>query len=720
MEPARADQPADEQVFSFDLSQYIRAIRKFAWAVLAVVAVAVALAVLYTSRQPKIYEAKASLLLEPRLPDLLGQGDDIMTATASGGLEYYKQQLQILQSNMLVQKTVEQNQLQLKLLTDQERAGLKLDEQVDLATRRLQLDLKVTYPQLDRIMYVAIRNEDPALSAEIANQHVSTYVAYTKNLLSLDTTQASTALSAEFLKAEEDIRKADGDLYGFQKDNDLFAGSLEDRQSLVSANISSFTSKANEARAQRIELGIRLERMKRLPLENFLDSPILMMGESPSFDALRAQYYTERATFLQLEKEVGPKSFEYQKQKANVDNLYAALQSEAKRILGGLTERYENAMATERALDNEVTRYKKEALELGPKIVKFNELARNRKSVEDRYNILRNRLSTSELTGSMNKSTQTSYAKPLDKARVPTIPVSPSLRINIMVAGSLALALALGLVILIVFLDRSIKTAADAQQAAGVPVLGVVPAIKESATLEDRARDMYVHTHPSSPVAECCRSLRTNILFSSADRRLKTIIVSSPNPREGKTTVVMYLGTTMAQSGQRVLIVDTDMRRPRLHVSTGVSRQHGISDLILGAQNYDDVIKATDVPNLFVLPCGPLPPNPAELLMTKRFEAVLAELATRFDRVILDSPPLGAVTDAVVLSKVADGVILVARARKTLRDELKRASKQVRDVGGTIFGLIVNELEERSGGYSYYAYQYGYNAKDPEAAPAES
>jgi len=321
----------------------------------------------------------------------------------------------------------------------------------------------------------------------------------------------------------------------------------------------------------------------------------------------------------------------------------------------------------------------------------------------------------------MNKTTQTSYAKPLDKARVPTVAVSPSLRVNMMVAGSLALTLGLGFVILIVFLDRSIKTTADAQLAGGTSVLGVVPALKEAGSIDDHARDMYVHTHPNSPVAECCRSLRTNILFSSADKRLKTIIVSSPNPREGKTTVVMYLGTTMAQSGQRVLLIDTDMRRPRLHVSTGVSRQHGISDLILGAQNYDDVIKATEVPNLFVLPCGPLPPNPAELLMTKRFEAVLAELATRFDRVILDSPPLGAVTDAVVLSKIADGVILVARSRKTLREELRRAAKQIRDVKGQIFGLILNELDDRgSGGYSYYSYHYGYNPKDPEATPVKS
>jgi polysaccharide biosynthesis transport protein len=174
----------------------------------------------------------------------------------------------------------------------------------------------------------------------------------------------------------------------------------------------------------------------------------------------------------------------------------------------------------------------------------------------------------------------------------------------------------------------------------------------------------------------------------------------------------MYLGTTMAQSGQKVLIVDTDMRRPRLHLACGVPRQHGISDLILGSQNFDEVIKATEVPNLFVLPCGPLPPNPAELLMTKRFEAVLAELGSRFDRIIMDSPPAGAVTDAVVLSKSADGVIIVARSRKTLRDEIRRSVRQVRDVGGTIFGVILNELDTSDRGYyQYYAAYRGYESE---------
>jgi succinoglycan biosynthesis transport protein ExoP len=264
-----------------------------------------------------------------------------------------------------------------------------------------------------------------------------------------------------------------------------------------------------------------------------------------------------------------------------------------------------------------------------------------------------------------------------------------------------------------------VKSVEDAQAAAGAPVLGIIPILAQSDLPRDdeKARDLFVHEHPASRVAECCRSLRTNIVFSGGDRPLKTLVVSSANPREGKTTTVIYLGTTMAQSGQKVLMVDTDMRRPRLHASTGVPRQRGLSNLIVGDEAVDDVIKSTEIPNLFVLPCGPLPPNPVELLMTKRFTVVLEELGKRFDRIILDSPPLQAVTDAVVLSKQTDGVIMVMRAGKTLRDEASRSVRQIRSVNGTILGVILNEFDiENRRGYRYTYYGYGDQMKEADAS----
>jgi capsular exopolysaccharide synthesis family protein len=715
------NEPGTTEVLSFDLQRYLEALRKYVWAILALLGLAIAGAVIYTNRQPKIYEAVASVQIEPRLPDLLGagQGQELVNGGVGPTTEYYKQQRQVLSSYRLMRQTVETHRLHTMLISDAERGDMRLDNLIETATARLRTMLTVRYPDQDRIFYVVVRSTNRQLAADVANAHVKTYEAYAKGLLSTDTKKASGALSTEFDDAEAKLREAESALYQFQKDNDLLAVTLEERQSLVSSSITAYTVKLNEVHARRLELAARLDRMRKAAEKDVLQSPILLMDDSSSFDALRAQYYSERNKFIELEKEVGPKNTQYQMQKAKIDDLYSALQSEAKRMLGGLEEQLAAVVATEAALKSEVERATKQALELGPKIVAYNELNRKKKSVEDRYNILRGRLSTSELTDRMNRNIDTTNVRPLDIALVPTVPVAPSLKVNIVIASVFSLLLGLGLVSLIVFLDRSIKSTNDAQQATGAPVLGIIPMLDEADLPKDDvgARDLYVHQHPTSRVAECCRSLRTNILFSAADRQIKTIVVSSANPQEGKTTTVIYLGTTMAQSGQRVLLVDTDMRRPRLHGSLGIPRQTGISNLILGDRDYDEVIKPTTIPNLFVLPCGPLPPNPAELLMSQRFEAVLEELKKRFDRIILDSPPLQVVTDAVVLSKQADGAILVVRADKTLRDDIKRSARQIRNVNGTIFGTIVNAIEPDNRSGYYYSY-YGYSEKDPEQKSA--
>jgi succinoglycan biosynthesis transport protein ExoP len=290
--------------------------------------------------------------------------------------------------------------------------------------------------------------------------------------------------------------------------------------------------------------------------------------------------------------------------------------------------------------------------------------------------------------------------------------------VNIALGFIAALILGIALALFLEFLDRSLKNADDVENAVHAPYLGVIPVVEQiarDATPEMmRERDLYVFRHPTSRVAECCRSIRTNILFSSADRRMKTIAISSPRPREGKTTSTIYLGSIMVQSGQRVLLVDTDLRRPRLHKSLGVSRSLGVTNLIMGDAEIDDVIKTTDIPNLYLLPCGPQPPNPAELLLTKRFSELLRQLEQRFDFILLDSPPILAVTDAVILSRLSDGVLLIAQAGKTAAEDARRAASQLRDVEAPILGVILNDMDLTDKKYGYYYYQYGYGDPAPD------
>jgi polysaccharide biosynthesis transport protein len=712
---AESPDPAahEEQILSIDVQRYLGALRKYVWLLAALVVMSIAGTVIYTTRQTPIYQATASVQVEPKLPDVLGTGDTFNLVGAS--VEYYKQQKQVLSSFTLIRKTVEQNDLIAKLLSTRERKELSHDDQLDLATRRLQRDLTIKYPDADRIFYVSVRSPSPEDAKRITDAHVLTYESYAKGLLQLNSNTASEALLAEFTEAETKLRAAEQKIYDFQTKNDMVAVTIEAQQNLVQGNILAFTGKLNDGRAREIELAAKIAEMKKEQNEDVLSNPVIMMGDTLSFETLRTQYYTEKIRLLELEKDLGPKNPDFLVQKQKVELLYGALQGELKILVRGTQDRYNAQLTGNAGLRAEIEKYKQEAKQLSPLIAVYNELLREKKEFDDKYNILRARLSSMQMTG--NLSAIISNVRGLDPAQLPTKPVSPDMRSNVAIAGMMALLVGVAIVFLLVFLDRSIKSVSDATQAAGVPVLGVIPQLT-SAELggksDDRARDMWVHENPKSSIAECCRSLRTNILFSAADRELKTLAVCSANEREGKTTIVIYLGTAMAQSGQRTLLIDTDMRRPRLHKSLNVALSPGLSNLLIGEDDYDNLIKPTEVKDLFVLPCGPPPPNPAELLLTKRFEHVLGELAKRFDRIILDSPPIQPVTDAVVLSKRVDGVVLVVRASRTIRDELRRSARMIRDVGGGLVGVIVNELDARDrhygygyGGYGSYGRYYG-------------
>ncbi|MHB8878786.1 MAG: polysaccharide biosynthesis tyrosine autokinase, partial [Myxococcaceae bacterium] len=334
------------------------------------------------------------------------------------------------------------------------------------------------------------------------------------------------------------------------------------------------------------------------------------------------------------------------------------------------------------------------------------------------YDLVLKRLKDIELSGLL----RTSNVRVLDAARPSLLPVRPKVPMALGLALVLGLLGGLGLALLLELLDNSITGQADIEERLGVPFLGFVPTIPDDKLPALGKRDLHIHTHPKSSVAECCRAIRTNLLFMTPDKPFKTLVVTSAGPQEGKSSSVINLGIAMAQSGNRVLLLDTDMRRPRLHKAFGVPNDFGISSLILNQGSLDTAVKSTEVPGLFVLPCGPIPPNPAELLHTQVFAELLEKLTQKFDRVILDSPPIGAVADAVVLGTQADGVLLVVKAGHTSRDMAKRAVRSIQDVNAKLLGAILNNInldDPKYGDYYYYAYrQYGayYGDKKDEAA----
>jgi non-specific protein-tyrosine kinase len=297
-----------------------------------------------------------------------------------------------------------------------------------------------------------------------------------------------------------------------------------------------------------------------------------------------------------------------------------------------------------------------------------------------------------------------------EHAQVPAWPIGPNKSMTILTAAGIGLALALGTAFLLEYLDDTLKTPEDVTKATQLNTLAGISRI-----VGDRAMDkLVVVNHPKSPISEAYRVLRTNLQFSSLDRPLRTLLISSPNPVEGKSTTVANLGAVMAQAGNQVIIVDADLRRPSQHRLFGLENREGLTTLLLSDEPcLNGHLQQTAVENLRVLSTGPLPPNPSELLGSHRMTALVERLKEEADVVLFDSPPSLAVTDASVLAAQTDGVVLVAQWGRTRRSYAEQTSARLRQVGANLVGVVLNQLRPGRGRYYYYYYShygdyYGY------------
>ncbi|MCA9994246.1 MAG: polysaccharide biosynthesis tyrosine autokinase [Anaerolineales bacterium] len=313
----------------------------------------------------------------------------------------------------------------------------------------------------------------------------------------------------------------------------------------------------------------------------------------------------------------------------------------------------------------------------------------------------------------------------MEPATIPAIPIGPDTLMTIIAAAAIGLSLAGGAAYLLEYLDDTLKTPEDVEHVVRLPTLAGIATVKSS---KDGERPPLITvSHPRSPISEAYRTLRTGILFANVDKKCRSILVTSANPGEGKSVTAANLSIVMAQAGHNVLLIDADLRRPVQHKIFELSKNNGLTDLLLAfdATNKDeatdkllkDAIKQTGQPGLFVLTCGAVPPNPSELVGSTKMRVLLDRMLTQFDYVIFDTPPCLAVTDAVVLSTIVDGSLLVSHAGRTRRNQIKQTVERLQEVQANILGLTLNRLTARTGGYYYY-YYYNKNSYYTDDATA--
>lgn len=719
----------EEEQSSLDWQWYLRALLRRKWWIVGIAAVVLALTAVVTLRQTPIYAASASLVIDVSAPSYLGEKVQNASGDEYGNYwlnrDFMGTQYRIIQSRAVAQRVVDA--LGLQNDPDFLGVGTKGDEQARLqrmteldAVSILQARLSVV-PQKDtRIVQVRVEDPDPERAALLANEVADAYIAESLALKLRTSESASAWLEERLTDLETKSKQSELALFDFKKDGDILTTALDDRLSIVTDRLTKYNAALTEVRTRIAALKARAEAFGKLRKSSpnasdwaeglpYSDGDTLLtslrqtlMDVSAQCAELSARYLADHPVLMGC----------LAKQKASQENLERELNN---RIRAAQTELAE-AQANERNLDALLEQVKAEAFEVNRKQIAFDQLQREANNDQRLYDLVLTRLKDIELSGML----RTTNVRSLDAARPSWMPVSPNVKQNLLFGLVAGLVLGVGVVLGREFLDSTVKTQEDVEERLKVPFLGLFPMVGEPGEVAP-APDLHVFKHPNSAAAECCRAIRTNLLFATPDEPFKTLVVTSSGPEEGKSTITISLGVAMAQSGSRVLLVDTDMRRPRLHKAFGVANDVGVSSLIVGEGSLERAAKSTEVPGLFVLPCGPIPPNPAELLHAQGFEKLLAELSEKYDRIIFDSPPINAVADAVVLGAQVDGVVLVLKALRTQRELARRGLRTLHDVNANVLGAVLNHVDIESNTYGGYAMSYlrnNYAYGDPPQAPA--
>jgi succinoglycan biosynthesis transport protein ExoP len=709
-EAPEANEPA------LDVMQYVRALWRRKWLIVGVTAVMVLVGTIHTLRQPKIYAASTSLIIDVAAPRVLDtdvkevMGDERSNYWANK--EYYQTQNEVITSRAVASRVVDRLGLRndpaflgVEGIQDPE-ARKKAMASID-AVALVRSRINVVPSANSRVVRIAVEDLDPNRAALLANEVAEAYIA--ENLaLRLKTTEGASAWLEERLsELGSRASTSELDLYKFKRSADVLSMSIEGKgppqPSTAKLAYDKYMAEIINVRTKIAALQARVEAMRQLrksasPEAEHWAEGLAEAGEGALRD-LRTKVLEQRTACVELSERYlaeHPKMQECQQK-------LAVLQQELRRSLENLVRGAETdlaaAQANERNLLALVAESKAQAFELTEKEIAYQKLQREAENDQRLYELVLKRFKELELSGLL----RTSNVRVLDPALPNPAPVRPKTRSAVILFFLLGLMGGGVLVVGLEFLDASVASRADVEERLGLSFIGAMPPLKAE---DGSPTDLFIHRHPRSPAAEMCRAIRTNLLFMSPDKPFRTVVVSSAGPSEGKSTVVINLGMVMAQTGTRVLLMDTDMRRPRLHKAFGVPDDTGVSSLVVGEGSLEGAIKSTDVPNLFVLPCGPLPPNPAELLHTRAFSELLGKLRERFDCILLDSPPLGPVSDALVLSKQADGILLVLKAGGTHRDQAKRAIRSLRDVKAHVIGALLNHVDVRGGRSEYSAYNY--------------
>jgi len=538
------------------------------------------------------------------------------------------------------------------------------------------------------------------LSTQVSNSLAAAYIQQNLEARFVSTEQAKEWLTKQLEDLKAKVESADENLQEFGSKHDII--SLDEKENVTMQRLTELNETLTKAEAERMA---KEALYRQTQARNFDSFPSIL--ENKLIQDLKQTYIQLEAQYVKLLETFKPEYPEMVRLKNQMEILQKRLNSEIEKMILGIKSDYESSLRKEALLRQAFQQQKAKALEMKEKGIQYNILKREADTNRELYKGLLMRMKEAGVSAGITAST----VQIVDPAELPTQPYKPNKRLNLLLAAVVGLFLGVGLAFFFEYLDNTIKTPDDLEQWVRLPSFGMVPENfnGKRKRLEKGTSypvELVTYGHPKSILSEAYRSIRTSILLSSPERPPKRIVVTSANPAEGKTTTVINTAIALSQTGAQVLIIDADMRKPKVHQIFNHENGMGLSNLLSGHGDLESIIKRSEVPNLFYIPCGPIPPNPSELLGSNLFKNMLESLEARFDHILLDSPPVLGFADAIILSTSVNGVILTVVGGKTPRETLQRAKEALQQTQTKILGVVINRVDIRRSDYGYYYYRY--------------
>jgi polysaccharide biosynthesis transport protein len=719
------------------LYDYLLILRKHQWLILSFMLAVVTIVAIATFRMQPVYVATARVEIDKENSNILPfQGTDPYDVMLDSE-NYIETQSKILTSETLALQTIRNSGLSERPEYASPTGPSEALATGSLANQKRPPELAAFLGSLSvrrvpnsRLMDVSFESTDPALAARVVNAHIETYVQRNFQSQFDSTTRATTWLRDQLDELKIRVQKSEDARIAYERQNQIWT--LDDKQNVTTQRF---------ADANRELTAAQTERVKKQAVYEFAKSGKLDAVPQIQSNPALLDFQRKRTELIGEYKEAlaqyGPNFPKVQRLQAQIKDLDGNIATEKQNIIDTLDSEYRAAMAREVMLSKALDQQKQEVNEMAGKMVEYNILKREAEANKTLYDGLLTKLREAGVSAGLRSSN----IRVVDPAMIPSTPSRPAKARNVALAFIVGLVGGIGLALMREYLDNTVKTPDDIETLARLPSLAVVPQFAGtngngqsgkrqkmlpgfSSNGHEKRMELVAQHLPKSQMSEAFRALRTSLLLSRADHPPQVILVTSALPREGKTTAAANLAVTLAQLGDKTVVVDADLRKPgvgRLLNMTG-GNYAGLSSYLAGASSLDLVtVPHPTIPNLAAIPTGPLPPNPADLLSSHRLAEAIAELRKKFKFVVIDSPPVMAATDAVILSVQTDGVLLVVRSGETPKEAFTRTRDLLVSVKCNILGVVLNAVDASAPdyyySYRYYPYSYGYGPQEaPESA----